>query len=103
LASAVEKELSTCKLWIRLRDRSDSDRLSLRHVALAYDAESIVAYNLRFPGQIFDGQADCSRTGSGTMTGNGRYVESDPMGIRGGINTYLYSNADSLSVFDRSG
>src|SRR5258707_966959 len=62
------------------------------------------AYNLRFPGQIFDGQAGLHANGFRDFDpATGRYVESDPIGIRGGVNTYLYSNADPLSTFDPSG
>src|SRR5438552_2246313 len=52
------------------------------------------AYNIRFAGQIFDGQAGLHANGFRDFDpATGRYVESDPIGIRGGVNTYLYSNA----------
>jgi len=57
--------------------------------------------NLRFPGQLFGGQAglhynyfrDYDPTSS-------RYVESDPIGIRGGINTYGYADWSPLAYAD---
>jgi hypothetical protein len=33
----------------------------------------------------------------------GRYVESDPIGLKGGMNTYLYADADPVAIFDRFG
>ena len=68
------------------------------------------AFNLRFPGQYFDAE-----------TGNhynyfrdynpetGRYIESDPIGLQGGLNTYGYvggsplTRADPLGLLDSPG
>lgn len=62
------------------------------------------SYNLRFPGQFYD-----------TQTGNhynyyrdydpriGRYIESDPIGLAGGINTYTYADGNPVNWFDQQG
>lgn len=64
------------------------------------DGTSFV-YDLRFPGQRYD-----SITGlhynyyRDYAAGSGRYVQSDPIGLAGGISTYSYVGADPLSVVD---
>src|SRR5262249_42264536 len=61
-------------------------------------------YNQRLPGQVFDVETGnfqnwhreyCARCG--------RYLESDPLGLGGGINTYLYANGNPLNYADPTG
>jgi RHS repeat-associated protein len=61
-------------------------------------------YNLRYPGQYYD-----SETGlfynyfRDYDPQTGRYVESDPIGLLGGINTYGYSTQNPISNVDLTG
>jgi RHS repeat-associated protein len=61
-------------------------------------------YNLRMPGQYFDKE-------TGTFYNYfrdydpalGRYVQSDPIGLKGGINTFTYVDGRPLTYFDDFG
>jgi len=61
--------------------------------------------NLRFPGQYFDKETKTHyniNRDYNPVTGR-RYIQSDPIGFDGGINTYLYANANPLVNVDESG
>jgi RHS repeat-associated protein len=60
--------------------------------------------NLRMPGQSYDAESGLNynyfRDYDPTT---GRYIESDPIGLRGGISTYGYVGGSSLRASDRFG
>jgi RHS repeat-associated protein len=57
-------------------------------------------YNLRFPGQHYDVESGLNYNYNPTL---GRYVESDPLGLLAGINTYSYVNESPLMIIDPLG
>jgi RHS repeat-associated protein len=61
-------------------------------------------FNHRFPGQYFDAATGLHQNGTRSYDpALGRYVQSDPAGILGGANTYLYAIANPVSAIDPSG
>ncbi len=60
--------------------------------------------NLRFPGQYFDAETNDHYNHFRTYDpGTGRYVQVDPLGVRGGLNPYLYVNDRPLELSDPFG
>lgn len=60
--------------------------------------------NLRFPGQYYDSEDGLNYNYHRDYEpGTGRYIESDPIGLRGGISTYLYGGSQPLDSLDRFG
>jgi RHS repeat-associated protein len=61
-------------------------------------------YNLRYPGQLFDGESNLNYNYFRDYDPSlGRYIESDPIALLGGTNTYAYSIADPIGKSDPSG
>jgi RHS repeat-associated protein len=60
--------------------------------------------NLRFPGQYADAETGLNYNFFRDYDPSvGRYVESDPIGLRGGLNTYAYAAGDPARWLDRQG
>lgn len=63
-----------------------------------------IVQNLRFPGQEFDIETGLYHNGfRDYVPGWGRYLQSDPIGLAGGINTYSYALANPVNSIDPSG
>ncbi|RDZ26828.1 RHS repeat protein [Lysobacter silvisoli] len=67
------------------------------------DGTSFV-FDLRYPGQRYDAASGLNynyfRDYEAAV---GRYSTSDPIGLNGGLNTYLYSDANPFLIFDQYG
>ncbi len=67
-------------------------------------ANNALAYNARFPGQFYDPETGLNNNGFRDYDpSTGRYVESDPIGLNGGINTYGYVGGNPVSEVDTIG
>jgi RHS repeat-associated protein len=61
-------------------------------------------YDLRFPGQIFDAESGLSNNLFRDYNpALGRYAQSDPIGLAGGVNTYGYVGQNPVWAIDPSG
>ncbi|HET9644259.1 MAG TPA: RHS repeat-associated core domain-containing protein, partial [Burkholderiaceae bacterium] len=64
----------------------------------------VFAYNLRFPGQYYDVESGLSYNYNRDYDSKlGRYIQSDPIGLRGGVSTYGYVAQDPLALIDETG
>jgi RHS repeat-associated protein len=65
---------------------------------------TLFVYNLRYPGQYYDVETGLNYNYNRDYdSATGRYVESDPIGVYGGINTYVYADGNPLAEIDPLG
>ena len=61
-------------------------------------------YDLRFPGQMYQAETGINQNWNRDYDpAVGGYVESDPIGLRGGLNTYSYARTSPLILVDPTG
>jgi len=67
-------------------------------------SQGTFAYNQRFPGQVFDAETGLFQNWNRDYDARlGRYRQSDPIGLAGGINTFSYVQNSPLLLTDPAG
>jgi RHS repeat-associated protein len=68
------------------------------------NALGVFTFNQRFPGQVFDKESNLAQNWHREYQPlTGRYVQSDPIGLAGGINTYSYALSQPNRLVDPEG
>ncbi|WP_086930850.1 RHS repeat-associated core domain-containing protein [Agarilytica rhodophyticola] len=121
-ATTPQQMVDTTGVYTIISDHLDTPSLMLndqnqvvwRQYATAFGEASIdndvdgdgthVTMNFRFPGQYFDQETGTHYNYFRTYDPRlGRYLQSDPIGLLGGVNTYAYVGGNPLKLIDPYG
>lgn len=98
----VSENVSTAQVWSW---PLGSDPFGESFPSQDPDGDSVpFVFNMRLPGQLYDSESGLHYNYFRDYeAATGRYVESDPIGLDGGVSTYGYINGRALNATDRLG
>lgn len=86
------------------KEQEDDDDENEEEEEEGEDSEGKFTYNLRFPGQYFDKETGLHYNYFRDYNPSlGRYIQSDPIGLAGGVNPYIYVKNDPVNWIDPQG
>ncbi|WP_426178332.1 RHS repeat-associated core domain-containing protein, partial [Massilia sp. TWR1-2-2] len=107
---AFSDHLNTSRVLTRASDNkmvwrwNDADPFGLDQPDENPSRMGLFAYNPRFPGQLFDKETNNHYNRFRDYDPQtGRYVQSDPIGLDGGISTYTYAEGNPVMFTDPEG
>jgi RHS repeat-associated protein len=87
-----------------LTDQTGTIAWQAHYLPFGHTLDTVTDQPIRFPGQFVDAAAGAVYNYHRWYEpGTGRYLRSDPIGLEGGINTYLYANANAIRFSDPHG
>jgi RHS repeat-associated protein len=87
-----------------IRWRWDSDAFGTTVPDEDPSSMGVFEYHLRFPGQQYDAVVGLHYNYFRDYDPSiGRYVQSDPIGLQGGLNPFLYADASPVDLIDEDG
>ncbi|MBU1053427.1 MAG: hypothetical protein KKC46_06305 [Proteobacteria bacterium] len=89
-----------------IKDESDNVVWAASYSAFGMIEISVenITYNFRYPGQYFDSESNLAYNINRFYCSEfGRYITEDPIGLRGGLNSYIYSSNNPINNIDPLG
>jgi len=95
----ITRPLDNATMW-----RWDADPFGTVAANPNPQGQGAFIYNLRFPGQYYQAETGLNYNYHRDYdSGVGRYTQSDPIGLRGGLNSFAYVVANPLRYADKLG
>jgi RHS repeat-associated protein len=96
---SIVRASDNVELW-----RWDSDPFGMTSPTSPNLTAGFIKYNLRFPGQYYDSETGLHYNGMRDYDPrSGRYIQTDPIGLGGGLSRYAYAEANPMSNTDPLG